>query len=226
MRQAIAVSSDVYFYTIGGGYKDQAGLGISLIDAYLQKFGFGGLMPDSFAQGKAGTIPTPEWKKKTFNEAWYLGDTYHTSIGQYGFQVTLMQIIRAVSAIADSGTLLVPTIIKDDGPHVEKTIDGISESSYEVVREGMRLGVTDGSVTALNVPYVKIAAKSGTAELGVSKDHVNSWITGFWPYDNPKYAFAVMLEKGSVHNLIGAAAAMRGQLDWMHANKPEYFKTE
>jgi penicillin-binding protein 2 len=88
----------------------------------------------------------------------------------------------------------------------------------------MRLGTQIGTSVALNVPYVKVAGKSGTAELGVTKDRVNSWITGFWPYDNPKYAFVVMLEKGSVHNLIGAAAAMRQQLDWMDANTPEYFQ--
>ena len=86
------------------------------------------------------------------------------------------------------------------------------------------MATTEGTGVALNVPYVKIATKSGTAELGVVKDHVNSWITGFWPYENPRYAFAVLLEKGSVHNLIGAAAAMRKQLDWMHTNTPEYFK--
>ena len=68
------------------------------------------------------------------------------------------------------------------------------------------------------------AAKSGTAELGVAKDHVNSWITGFWPYENPRYVFAVMLEKGSVHNQIGAASVMRQQLDWMNVNAPQYFK--
>jgi penicillin-binding protein 2 len=92
------------------------------------------------------------------------------------------------------------------------------------VRQGMRLSVKEGTGTALNVPYVAIAGKSGTAELGVSKERVNSWMTGFWPYENPKYAFVVMLESGSVHNLIGAAAAMRQQLDWMHENTPEYFE--
>ncbi len=95
---------------------------------------------------------------------------------------------------------------------------------FDIVHEGMRLSVKEGTSVALNVPYVAIAGKSGTAELGVVKDKVNSWITGFWPYENPKYAFAVMLEKGSVHNLIGAAAAMRQQLDWMKVNTPEYFE--
>lgn len=224
MRRAIAVSSDAYFYIIGGGYKDQKGLGIVNIDKYLRMFGIGSSMPESFAQGKAGTIPTPEWKKAAFNEDWYIGNTYHTAIGQYGFQVTLIQMARAVAALANNGVLLVPTIVKDDGPHVDHFIDAISARSFQIVREGMRLSVTEGTSKALDVPYVQVAGKSGTAELGVTKDKVNSWMTGFWPYENPKYAFVVMLEKGSVHNLIGAAAAMRKQLDWMQENTPEYFE--
>lgn len=224
MRKAIAMSSDAYFYIVGGGYKDQKGLGIVNIDKYLRLFGLGTLMPESFVQGKAGVIPTPEWKKATFNEDWYLGNTYHTSIGQYGFQVTPVQMIRAVSALANNGLLLVLNVIKSDTPKIDRFIEEIPGKNFNIVREGMRLSVTEGVAGALNTPYTHIAAKSGTAELGVSKDKVNSWITGFWPYENPKYAFVVMLEKGSVHNLVGAAAAMRQQLDWMNANTPEYFK--
>lgn len=226
MRHAIAMSSDVYFYTIGGGYKDQKGMGIDAIDKYLKMFGFGTTTLDgssSMLLHKAGTIPTPEWKKLTFNESWYIGDTYHTVIGQYGFQVTPMQIVRAVGALANYGTVLTPTILKGEKPHIESIVN-IPKKYFDVVHEGMRLSTQVGTSVALNVPYVKIAGKSGTAELGVSKDKVNSWITGFWPYEDPKYAFVVTLEKGSVHNLIGAAAAMRQQLDWMQGNTPEYFK--
>ncbi|MES2216381.1 MAG: penicillin-binding transpeptidase domain-containing protein [Patescibacteria group bacterium] len=223
MRQAIAASSDVYFYTVGGGYKDQKGLGILGIDKYLRLFGFGSADTDSPLMSKAGTIPTPDWKKKTFNEDWYLGDTYHTAIGQYGFQVTLVQIVRGVAAIANGGMLMKPTVIKGDTPRVDSTVD-IPQKYFQVVREGMRMSVQGGTSKALDVPYIAIGGKSGTAELGVAKDKVNSWITGFFPYDHPKYAFVVMLESGSVHNLIGAAAAMRQQLDWMNVNTPEYFK--
>ena len=224
MKRAIAVSSDVYFYIVGGGYKDQKGLGIARIDAYLSKFGFGQPIADSFVTGKSGVIPTPEWKKKTFDEDWYLGDTYNTSIGQYGFLVTPIQMVRAVASVANGGQILTPHIEKTNTPRVESIVD-IPEGYFKIVREGMRMGVMPGGTgVALNVPYVNIASKSGTAELGVAKDKVNSWITGFWPYENPRYAFAVMLEKGSVHNLIGAAAATRQQLDWMHTNTPEYFE--
>ena len=223
MRKAIAMSSDVYFYTVGGGYKDQQGLGITRLDKYLSMFGFGSTTAPSFFSGPNGLIPTPEWKKKTFNEDWYLGDTYHTSIGQYGFQVTPVQVIRAVGAMANEGTLLTPTIIKGDTPQVEKTI-GLPASYFDIVHEGMRQGVEYGVAKAIDVSYVQAAAKTGTAELGVSKANVNSWITGFWPYDKPKYAFAIVMDHGSVNNLIGAAAVMRQQLDWMHENTPDYFK--
>jgi len=225
MRHAIAMSSDAYFYTVGGGFKDQKGLGIIKIDKYLKMFGFGTTTLDgssSFLLDKAGTIPTPEWKLKTFNESWFVGDTYHTAIGQYGFQVTPMQIIRALGAVANEGTILSPTILKDDNVHTESKIP-IPKEYFDIVHEGMRLSTKIGTSVALNVSYVDIAGKSGTAELGVSKSKVNSWITGFWPYENPKYAFVLMLEQGSVHNLIGAAAAMRQTLDWMSVNTPEYF---
>jgi penicillin-binding protein 2 len=223
MRHAIAMSSDVYFYTVGGGYGDQQGLGITRLDEYLSKFGFGSTTPPSFFTGPSGLVPSPAWKEATFGQDWYLGDTYHTSIGQYSFQVTPIQVIKAVSSMANYGTLLTPTILKGDGPHIEGNV-GLAQSNFDIVHQGMRLGAEIGVAKALNVPYVDIAAKTGTAELGVSKANVNSWVTGFWPYEDPKYAFAVVMDHGSVTNLVGATAVMRQQFDWMEANTPEYLK--
>jgi len=223
LRQAIAMSSDVYFYAVGGGYKDQKGMGILNIDKYIRMFGFGSSTVGFFS-GKAGTIPTPEWKKKKFNEDWYLGDTYHSSIGQYGFQVTPVQVVRALAALVNGGTVIEPTIIKDDIPHVNHVITEISPENFDIVRQGMRLSTTDGTTQLLDVPFTHIAAKSGTAELGTAKAEVNSWIIGFWPYEKPKYVFAVTLERGSVHSTVGSAAAMRYTLDWMAENRPDYFK--
>lgn len=225
LRHAIAMSSDAYFYTVGGGYKDQKGLGIANIEKYLRMFGLGAKVPDSFFTGPPGVISDPAWKQATFNEPWYLGDTYHTVIGQYGTQVTPVQIARAVTAMANEGTLLVPTILKGDGPHVDRTID-LPKSEFEIVHEGMRLSTLIGTTVGINVPYAHFAGKSGTAELGAEKANVNSWVTGFWPYENPKYAFAVTLEHGSVHNLIGAVAVMRGTLDTLNRVAPEYFRAD
>jgi penicillin-binding protein 2 len=225
MRKAIAVSSDVYFYEIGGGYKDQKGLGIARIEKYMKMFGFGQKIENSFFTGASGVVPNPEWKKKNFDgEVWTLGNTYHTSIGQYGFQVSPVQIVKALGAIVNDGVLRNPSIIKGEPGEIVESID-IPSKDFEVIKEGMRQGVIGGGTGAsLNVPYVEIATKSGTAELGVSKDKVNSWMTGFFPYKNPRYVFAVLMEKGSVHNLIGSGAVMREVIDWMNVNTPEYFK--
>jgi penicillin-binding protein 2 len=225
MRHAIAVSSDVYFYEVGGGFQDQKGLGISLIDKYMSEFGFGKQASDGFFQGSIGTIPTPEWKKENFNgEDWRIGDTYHTAIGQYGFQVTPIQVVRAVASIANGGKLLDPSIIKGGDPASFTSLN-LNSDAVEVIREGMNLGTQPGGVAqGLGVDYVKLAAKTGTAELGSRKQFVNSWVTGFFPFDHPKYAFAIIMEKGPVANTTGGVYVMRQVLDWMHQNRPQYLE--
>ncbi len=224
MRHGIAMSSDVYFYELGGGYKDQKGLGIANINKYMNMFGFGHAVENSFFSGAVGVVPSPEWKKKTFNgESWRLGNTYHTTIGQYGFQTSPIQIVRAMVAVATKGTLRDPSILKGKAGPIVRILP-ISESSFTIVHEGMRLGTEIGTGKTLNVPYVEFATKTGTAELGTEKVNVNSWVSGFFPYSHPRYAFAIVMEKGSVHNLIGAVAAMKKLSDWMSVNTPEYFK--
>jgi penicillin-binding protein 2 len=215
MREAIAVSSDVYFYAIGGGYEDQKGMGIDAIDRYVSMFGFGAPVGDSFFSIKNnGTIPTPEWKKATFNgDPWRLGDTYTSSIGQFGFQVTAVQAVRAVASLVNGGKLIDPVIIKKDeegyqSPRIEK-IEGLEEEHIQIAREGMRMAVTEGTLTLLNFPDIEIAAKSGTAEVGSEKKYINSWSTGYFPYRNPRYAFAIVLEKGPSEYIEGASGALQ-----------------
>src|SRR3989339_54716 len=113
MRRALAVSSDVYFYEIGGGYKnEQQGIGISNIEKYTRMFGIGELTGVPLLGEAQGVIPNPEWKAKNFDgEPGRLGNTYHTAIGQYGFQTTPLQMARAVAALANGGTLVTPQIM-------------------------------------------------------------------------------------------------------------------
>ena len=225
MRKAIAVSSDVYFYEVGGGFGDQKGLGIANLDKYFSLAGFGKAFDDKVFGGPAGTIPTPAWKEKMFpGDPWRIGDTYFTAIGQYGFQVTPLQALRAVASIANEGFLIEPTAFlrSTSSLPVEKEVLPFSKSQYEIIHEGMRLGAQIGTASGLNVPYVKVAAKTGTAQLGVSKSHVNSWVTGFFPYEHPRYAFVVTMEHGSSTNIYGATFVMRDVLDWMNVNKPQY----
>lgn len=99
-----------------------------------------------------------------------------------------------------------------------------SKEYFDRVKEGMRDAVTFGTASSLNVPYVDIAAKTGTAQLGISKNKVNSWVIGFFPYENPKYAFTIMMEAGPNTNSVGASSVMREFVDWMSINTPEYFR--
>lgn len=236
MRHAIAVSSDIYFYEIGGGVPGQKGLGIDNLDKYARYFGFGDSIKNSFFSGKKGVIPTQEWKAENFKgDIWRIGDTYNTAIGQYGFQVTPIQVVRAVASLANGGTLVFPSILSEKSLTELEGKDGITRgfsrlvpnadhAKLDVVKEGMRLAVTEGTMTGLNVSYVKVAGKTGTAQVGVANQYINSWAVGFFPYEKPKYAFTVMMERGPSNALYGASAAMRNWLDWASLNKPEYLQ--
>ena len=227
MREAIAVSSNVYFFEIGGGFAGQKGLGISNIEKYMRMFGFGEKTGIESYGEKAGVIPNPTWKKSLFgaDEEWRLGDTYNTSIGQYGVQVTPLQAVRAIGAIANGGKLLYPTVIKPSSSYESLSIPvPLAEDDFTIVREGMRMTVTEGTAKSLNFPFVKVAAKTGTAELGPTKSLVNSWTVGFFPADKPRYAFAVVMEKGRANNQVGATLIMKDVLEWINLHAPEYFE--
>lgn len=225
VRRALAMSSNIYFYQIGGGFESQEGLGISRIEEYLRKFGFGQAVNVEGFNNQDGTIPNPDWKQETFDDDWRLGDTYFTAIGQYGFQVTPIQVARALSSVANGGEIIEPRIVKNfkDSGDVKRQLE-VDQQNLEIVRQGMRDAVEYGTAKGLLYEDLDIAAKTGTAELGVSKAKVNSWITGFFPYDNPKYSFVIFLEKGDRSNLIGGVAAARGFFDWARHNKPEFLK--
>ncbi len=194
VKKAIAWSSDIFFYTVGGGFGGQRGLGIDRLAYWYKQFGMGTPTGIDLSGEANGLVPTPEWKKKTFNEQWYTGDTYFTAIGQYSVQVTPIQMARATAAIANGGTLYKPTLIANQAPvgtRVEASGDALM-----TVRLGMRQAVTSALAGAINLPYVSVAAKTGTAQTGSTNQFDNSWVVGFFPYDDPQYAFAVVLERG------------------------------
>ncbi|KKQ83058.1 MAG: Penicillin-binding protein [Parcubacteria group bacterium GW2011_GWB1_38_8] len=225
MREALAVSSDTYFYSIGGGYEDQKGLGISSLDKYFQIFSLTEKTGIELSGEVEGVIPTPEWKKEKFDgEIWRLGDTYITAIGQYGTQVTPLNAARFIAVIANGGRVLTPSLLKGGNPKSVEHLVEFDNADWEIVREGMREGVTYGTSVGLNVPYVKMAAKTGTAEVGSAKLYVNSWSVGFFPFEHPRFAWAVVMERGPSLNTFGATFVVRQLFDWMAVNTPEYFE--
>jgi len=228
MRTALAVSSDEYFYTIGGGYGGQQGLGIDRIDKYAKIFGLSQLTGIALIGEQDGVIPTPAWKAQTFgaDDPWRIGDTYHTAIGQYGFQITPIQAVRYVAAIANGGKLFTPQLLASSTPQFTQV--NIPDKDLEIVREGMRMAVAsdrfDATVKALNIGGIKIAAKTGTAQIGTHNQYMNSWSVGFWPAENPHYAYAAVLERAPAGTASGAAPGLAPFFEWLIENHPEYLQ--
>ena len=220
VRKAIAWSSDIFFYTVGGGFGNQKGLGIDRLEYWYRQFGLGSLTGIDLPGETSGLVPTPQWKKSTFNEPWYLGDTYFTAIGQYSVQVTPIQMVRATAAVANGGKLFTPTLIAEQTP-IYTTVSA-SAPALTVVREGMRQAVTSALAGALNLSYVSVAAKTGTAETGVRNQYDNSWVTGFFPYEHPQYAFVVVLERGPAGSGSQAVNVMRELFDSLYAENSPY----
>lgn len=206
MRKAIAVSSNIYFYTIGGGYGDQQGLGPSRIKKYLDLFGWeektGIDLPGEFG----GFIPDPEWKKQAKNESWWDGDTYNLSIGQSDLQVTPLQVAVAYAAIANGGILYKPQIVSkitngsgENSEIIEEFQPEIIRQNFidaenlKIVREGMRDGVLYGSSVMLNSLPIAVAGKTGTVE--TNKEGIfNTWSSNFAPYNDPEIVFVATIE--------------------------------
>lgn len=237
MREAIAFSSNVYFYIIGGGLPDiavpqaglssaQAGLGITKMAENYRRFGMGSLTGINLAQEQVGVVPDPAWKQEVFNDDWRLGDTYFTAIGQFGFLTTPIQMLRAYAALANGGYLLEPHVEK--GVSTEKININIDASKMKIIHEGMRKTVvmSGGTARPLERQDVAIAAKSGTAEVGAGNAYVNSWAAGFWPYEEPKYAFILMMDHAPRSNALGATRIMGQVVEWMSVNRPEYLGIE
>ncbi len=222
MRKAIAFSSNVYFYTISGGFGNQPGLGITKMNYYYDRFGFGSPTGVTLDNEQAGTVPSPAWKEEVFNDDWRLGDTYLTSIGQFGFQTTPLQILRAYAALASGGKLVTPQIEK--GAQGEVVDLELNPTHLKVVHEGMRMAVNfpGGTARGLERKDVAVAAKSGTAEIGAGNAYVNSWAAGFWPYEDPQYAFVLMMDRAPRSNALGATRIMGDIVQWMSVNTPEY----
>lgn len=225
VRAALQWSANVYFYIVGGGYKNIKGLGITKIDEYMKKFGFGEKLGIDLPGEAKGLVPGPQNIAKTRpgDPVWRLGDTYHTAIGQGSFQATPLQIAAMTAAVANGGTLWQPQIVRamlDENGNVVETIEPkvIREhlgdtNSFQIVREGMRLVAAEGTARAFfaNFP-VEVAGKTGTAQTGFQKN-THGWFTAFAPYQNPELVMVVMAEDVTANTSI-ATPVTRDVLYW------------
>jgi penicillin-binding protein 2 len=208
IRRALAVSCNVFFYAVGGGWDKIRGLGPAKLQYYYEKFGLGAKTGIDLPGEISGLVPSPDWKEKAQKEMWYLGDTYHMSIGQGDVLTTPLQMVMAISAIANNGELLKPKLVDKISDENGKTIQEFSKEvtrnnfvdkdNLQIVREGMHDCVTQtyGSCHGVlgGVP-VDAAAKTGTAQYA-NNTKTHAWMVSFAPYNNPTFAIAVIVEGG------------------------------
>ncbi len=210
----IAMSSDVYFYYLAGGYHEYGnnfdGLGIDRLADYTRMFGLGRETGIDIAGEAPGNVPDPEWKMETWDEVWTLGDTYNMGIGQGFLAATPIQMVRVVAAVANGGKLLTPRVVREvrdaeghvivaNEPKIESQIP-INAENFAIVREAMTQAVSWGSAKEGAVPGVQVGGKTGTAEFGPrfanGQYETHAWYSGFAPAEAPEIAVTVFLERG------------------------------
>lgn len=220
--KAIAQSVNTYFYYIGGGYGDFSGLGVELLGKYLRLFGLGEKLGIDLPGEKSGFVPTQAWKNEVKKEPWYIGDTYHLSIGQGDLLVTPLQVNAYTNVIANGGILYQPTVVKEiinsQGDHeitLPKIIrrDFISSENINIIKEAMRETVISGSARSLSALPVMVAGKTGTAQWNSNKEN-HAWFTAFAPYDDPNFTVTVLVEEGGEGSAVATPIAREILLYW------------
>ena len=194
LRGAIRVSCNVFFYEHG------LKTGAENIAAEARRFGLdhkaGIELP--FETG-AMIVPDAAWKKRNRNEAWFPGDTANYAIGQGFLRTTPLQIAAEIASFARRETLTVPTILHQPGrsPTGDKPRQPLDMKLeyYQALVEGMEQVVQIGTGRLARVPGVRVAGKSGTAQVQDRGTNLElAWFVAFAPIEKPEIAAVVLLE--------------------------------
>lgn len=223
LLHGISRSSNIYFCNT------MLRLGIDNLNKYTGYFGLGEKTGIDLMGEQTGSVASKELKQTLEGTVWYQGDSCNTGIGQGLMRVSPLQMVSWVSTIANDGTYYKPHLLRNtldgDGNIVESfekeamhTIQ-VDHEHLSVVRDGMHLAVNDpgGSAFPLRGLAADPAVKTGSAEAfrkngDIFERTAHSWVTGFFPYEDPEYAFVVYLEYGGWG--YKSAEVMRTYLEW------------
>lgn len=217
LENAIAKSCNIFFYELGKR------LGISRIAEHAAIMGLGEKTGIDLPGERSGIVPSPQWKRRTQEEPWFLGETIPVSIGQGALSVTPLQILRAVSVFANGGNLVTPHLLFSaeklkEEPQWPPTPIHLSETTLSRIREGMWRSVNAGGTGYhAAIPGLGICGKTGTAQIvsketqkripGVVDDH--AWFVGFGTRENPEIAVVVFIERGGTGGTAAAPLARK-----------------
>lgn len=231
--RGIAVSCDVYFYALGGGYEaggvQDGGLGIDRLHNYATMLGFDQLTGIELPGERKGLMPTRDWKRLNIGENWSTGDTYIASIGQGYVLSTPLQVLMAYTPFINrDGYVRKPTLIREvrDGEgNVLRTASVQTQSQtaltpyvIEQVSLGLRQVMIDGTGKKLAVEGINLAGKSGTAEycdnVAQAADRcqygswpAHAWMVAYAPYEKPEIAVVVFVYSGEEGSTVAGPVA-------------------
>lgn len=212
LRHAIQHSCNVYFYNVA------LRLGIEKLAHYGKMFGFGEKTHIDIMHESRGIMPTIEWLTKKYQKRRWIpkGLIVNYGIGQGEISVTPLQMALYCSILANGGTIYQPHVVKsirnnilnrtEEIDYGERKVN-INPKYFKIVREGMYdvVNVPGGTANNAQIPGVKVAGKTGTAQNPHGRDH--SWFICFAPYDNPKIAIAVIVENAGFGSTVAAPIA-------------------
>ncbi|MST04360.1 MAG: hypothetical protein EXS49_02235 [Candidatus Pacebacteria bacterium] len=231
IRDAIAKSSNIFFYLVVGGLPksviksdyisgnyNTSGLGIGRLFNYWKDFGFGSKTGIDIPGEAAGFLPNPDTKLKSNGTNWLLGDSYNVAIGQGDFLVTPIQLATFFSSIANGGVLYEPHFLKSKPAKVINDL-GYFSKELDIVREGMRRGVTEsyGSSYILNDLPMEVAGKTGTPQTN-NKKKINAFFTGFGPFNDPEIVVLVFIENAREGSL-NALPVAHDVFEWYYEHR-------
>ena len=196
MKKAIAVSCNVYFWALGGGWEDIVGLGLGKIQKYWLAFGLDKKLDIDLFGESISVLPDTKWlaQHRPNDPLWKLGDTYNISIGEGGLVLTPLQMAAYIATIANDGVLMQPHLLKNETPK-EKLNIKVNPENLKIVQEGMREVVLSGTGTLLQSLPFEVAGKSGSPKVYIKgKEAYHAIFGAYAPYENPQIVILVFIE--------------------------------
>jgi penicillin-binding protein 2 len=171
--RGVALSCNVYFYKIGGGFGDEVtdgGLGPYRLAEYARALGYGSTSGIELPGEATGIVPDPKWKRLTQGENWATGDTYIATVGQGFVTATPLQVLIAFATLANDGIMMKPTLVKEvldfEGnviqPFTSEQIRDITKDP--VIQVFDEFNVPTGEMKSVE-PWVIQKAKEGMREV-------------------------------------------------------------
>jgi penicillin-binding protein 2 len=238
LPEALAESCDTYFYEIGNRFYNGGSESRVRMQQWAKRFGFGAPTGLDIGGEADGLVPTPEWRKKTFqsdwDRAWNPGDSIQLAIGQKDLLVTPLQMAAFYAMVANGGQLVTPYLVSDveqpgakSSPRVvlrrfapaPPRSAHVDPEALAAVRDGLYAATHSANGTSSgvfgNYP-VSISGKTGTAEKvvqlpGYPAGHLEdqSWWCGWGPSDSAKLVVCALIENGGHGSSAAAPAALR-----------------